>query len=134
MAKQKASVQSTIEETAKLYKKHAGAASKEKKEAEIYKVSLVSYAYSHPQLFDGKELKFDCGVRVEKRVSEKASHDAVIGVNWINEAIRLGLGDAIMISIDPKKLPEEIDAKQFKCLDKVSFEVEVVETLAVCLK
>lgn len=135
MAKQKASVQSTaIEQTAKLYLKHAGKASAEKKESEAYKIILQGYASSNPQLFDGKELKFECGVRIEKRVSEKASHDAVIGVNWLKEAIGLGLGDAISISIDSKKLPDTINAKQIKCLDKISFEVEEVETLAVCLK
>lgn len=126
---------SNIQEVATLYKLHAGKASEETKAAKDYKEQLLEYAESNPDQFKGNELFFDCGLRIERRESNRPSYDGQdISLQWLDKAIDAGLGGAVSVVIDHKKLPAILNKKQLRLLEIINYEVEAVETLAVCLK
>jgi len=124
----------SIEEIAKLYYLHASKSTAEKKDAETYKDDLIAYAKANPALFSGKELKFDCGVRIERREGVKSEYNNDVSLNWLSRAIDAGLGDAINVTIDFKKLPETLDKTQKKSLKEIDFKLTETETFAVCIK
>jgi len=121
-----------IEEVAELFKTHE----ERKKEAEAaakpYKEQLLQYAKENPTRFDGNTLQFPNGVRVELRESDKPrwSEDAV-DLDWVSDAIDAGIGEAVSVGIDAKKIPAKPNKEQKALLKEIEYKVERVQTFAV---
>jgi len=120
----------SIEEVAELYRMNALQAKEFDGRASEYKEQLLRYAEEHPDAFRDTTLTFECGVRVEMRATEKATHEEP-DMEWLDEAIEEGLGAAISVKIDHKKLPKTLSAVQRRLLNEVDFMRETKVTMAV---
>jgi hypothetical protein len=124
-----------IDEITKLYVTYASQEKETKKKADEYKEQILCYANENRKSFNGKTLELPNGVRVEKRETEKANFtEDEITVDWISDALDNNLGDAIEIKINPKEIKKlNLNGSQQEILGSINYEVEVKETLAVCV-
>ena len=123
-----------INEVAELYKNYTLAQKENEAAAKPYKEALLDYATEHPDEFIENTLTFANGVRVELRTGEKPKwNDDAVDLDWVGDAIDAGMGEAVTLSIDAKKVPAKPTAVQKKLLKEIAFKLEKKETLAVCL-
>jgi hypothetical protein len=125
----------TIEDATKLYATYARQEKEAKKSGEKYKKHIIDYAEANRAAFSGKTLDLANGVRVELRETIKATYNAdSVTCEWLDGAIDKGLGDAVSVNIDAKKISKmALDADQDCLLEDIDFEIEVKETMAVCV-
>jgi hypothetical protein len=121
-----------IDEVAELYKTYEGRKKEAEAAAKPYKEQLLGYAKENPGRFDGNTLTFANGVRVELRESAKPEWDEdAVDLTWVSDAIDAGMGEAVSMSIDAKKLPVKPDKEQKVLLKEIGYGVDKVKTYAV---
>jgi hypothetical protein len=123
-----------IEEITQLFKTFANAEKTAKESAEPYRKMILDYAVENQDEFDGKTLKLPNGVRVEIRVTEKASfNDDACTVEWLHRAITEGLGDAISVKIDNKVIGDFHTVPVQRLLKEIGYQTVEKESYAICL-
>ncbi|MDR1155821.1 MAG: hypothetical protein LBL04_14035 [Bacteroidales bacterium] len=122
----------SIEEVAELYRGHAQRAKEADAAAKPYKDLLTAYAKENPDRFDGSTLQFANGVRIELRESDKPKwNDEAVDLTWVSDAIDAGMGDAVSMGINCKKLPAKPNKEQKALLKEIAYRVEKSQTYAV---
>jgi len=124
-----------IAEATKLYATYAAQQKELEAKAKEYKEKILCYAAENLKDFKGKTLELPNGVRVEKRVTEKAVYvEDAIDINWLEDAMDYDIAKAIFIKLDAKEMGKlHFSEYERALLDKIDFSVEFKETFAVCV-
>ena len=121
-----------IEEVAELFRTYEERRKDAEASGKPYKEQLLGYAKENPDRFDGNTLLFTNGVRVELRESDKAQwNDDAVDLDWVNDAIDAGIGEAVSMSLEAKKLPAKPTKEQKALLKEIEYRVDRVLTYAV---
>jgi hypothetical protein len=122
----------SIEESTKLYAIYVAQEKEAKLAAAKYKPAILEYVNDNPDRFVGNTMTLPNGVSVECRVLTKAKwDDHSVTLDWIEGACDAGLEEAIVIKIDYKKFPHELDSQQKGLLNDINFETEENESFAI---
>ena len=124
----------SIDEVADLFKGHEDKRKAAEAAARPYRERLLEYAKDNPCCFVKNTLKFKNGVRVEVREGTKIQwNDADADFDWLSDAIDVGIGDAISVKIDHKKLPTPLSEVQEAILWEIGYKTEKTKTYALYL-